>query len=315
MTTLPDRIRVLERGWLSSNNIVCLDDADEEGGRPGGSVTVVDTGYVTHVDETVRLIDEARQGRPLRRIVNTHIHSDHAGGNARLKALHGCEIWIPPGDSALVDAWDEDRLSYRRTSQQCPRFSYDALIHPHDTLRLGGEDWAVLPAAGHDNAMVMLWCEHLGVLMSADALWQKGFGVIFPELAGESGFAEQKATLDLIGQLRPKLVIPGHGAPFTEVDAALQAAHARIDWLMEAPRRNSDNALKVLLAFKLLEARRLTLADLADMVRTSVAGNTAMQAHYPLDSHDPHAMAAFMAEQLVKAGAATRDGDAISALD
>lgn len=302
--TWSDRIRVLERGWLSSNNIVFL---DEDGGA-----SVVDTGYVTHLDETIRLIDQAREGRPLRCIVNTHIHSDHAGGNAGLKALHGCEVWIPPGESELVDLWDEDRLSYRRTSQQCPRFSYDKLIHPDEVLRLGGQDWRVLPAAGHDHAMVMLWCERLGILLSADALWQKGFGVIFPELAGIPGFVQQKATLDLIGQLQPKLVIPGHGAPFAEVVAALQAAHSRIDWLMEEPRRNADNALKVLLAFKLLEARRLTLADLTAMVRTSIEGNVAMQVHYP---HDPEAMAAFMAEQLVKAGAATRDGDAVVALN
>ncbi|MBI3384063.1 MAG: MBL fold metallo-hydrolase [Aquabacterium sp.] len=302
--TLPDRIRVLERGWLSSNNIVFLDD--------DAGASVVDTGYVTHIDETIRLIDEAREGRPLRRIVNTHIHSDHAGGNARLKALHGCEVWIPPGEADLVDAWDEDALSYRRTSQQCPPFSYDALIHPHDTLRLGGEDWTVLPAAGHDHAMVMLWCAHLGILLSADALWQKGFGVIFPELAGIPGFAQQKATLELIGQLKPRLVIPGHGAPFSgaAVDAALMAAHSRIDWLMEEPRRNSDNALKVLLAFKLLEAQRLTVGELTELVRTSLQGNVAMQAHYP---HDPEAMAGFMAEQLVRAGAATRDGDVLIA--
>jgi hypothetical protein len=28
------------------------------------------------------------------------------------------------------------------------------------------------------------------LLLSADALWENGFGVIFPELDGESGFAE-----------------------------------------------------------------------------------------------------------------------------
>ena len=298
---LPDRIRVLERGWLSSNNIVFLDD---------DGATVVDTGYVTHIEDTVRLIDQARAGRPLRRIVNTHIHSDHAGGNAHLKALHACEIWIPPGESALVDSWDEAQLSYRRTGQQCPRFSYDRLIQPHENLHLGGEDWTVLPAAGHDHAMVMLWCARLGMLLSADALWQKGFGVIFPELAGIPGFAKQKATLELIGQLQPRLVIPGHGAPFTEVQASLQAAHARIDWFMAEPRRNTDNALKVLLAFKLLETRRLSLADLTDMVRASLDGNAAMQAHYP---HDPEAMAVFMAQELVRAGVATRDGDAVVA--
>jgi len=300
---LPDDIRVLERGWLSSNNILFLDD---------DGATVVDTGYVTHGDETLRLIDNALQGRTLTRIINTHLHSDHAGGNAMLQAHHACKVWIPPMEAELVDQWDEDRLSYRRTGQQCPRFSYDALIHPHQTLQLGGQDWTVLPAAGHDHAMVMLWCAHLGILISADALWQKGFGVIFPELAGLPGFAEQKATLDLIAQLQPRLVIPGHGAPFTEVDAALQAAQSRIQWMIEEPRRNTDNALKVMLAFKLLENRQMTMAELTDLLRINLAGNVAMRAHYP---QDPEAIAAVLAEQLVRAGVATRDGDHLIAAD
>jgi len=274
---LPRQVRVLARGWLSSNNIVLL---DEDG------ATVVDTGYVTHADETLRLIDEARAGRPLRRIINTHIHSDHAGGNALLQARHGCEVWIPPGDSALVDSWDEARLSFGHTSQQCPRFAYDALIHPHDTLHLGGLSWTVLPAPGHDHAMVMLWCAQEGILISADALWQKGFGVIFPELAGTPGFAQQAATLDLIGQLQPRLVIPGHGAHFTEVAAALQAARSRIEWLAEQPQRNADNALKVLLAFKLLEAGRLSPAEMAAVVRAALLGNAAMRAFYLGDAGD-----------------------------
>ncbi|MDO9235476.1 MAG: MBL fold metallo-hydrolase [Aquabacterium sp.] len=298
---LPDHIRVLERGWLSSNNIVFL-DAD--------TADVVDTGYVTHAAETLRLIDEALAGRTLQRIVNTHIHSDHAGGNAQLQARHGCSIWIPHGEADAVATWDETRLSYQVTSQQCPRFAYDGLIHPHDTLHLGGHEWLALPAPGHDHAMVMLWCEAQGILISADALWQKGFGVIFPELAGIPGFAAQKATLDLIAQLQPRLVIPGHGAPFTDVDAALLAAQSRIQWLSDLPQRNSDNALKVLLAFKLLEAQCLSLAELTDMVCTTLQGNPTMRLHYP---QAPQATAALVAEQLVRSGVATRQGDALYA--
>lgn len=298
--TLPDNLVVLERGWLSSNNIVFLDDEP----------AVVDTGYVTHLDDTVRLLDAALAGRSLRRIVNTHLHSDHAGGNAGLQARHGARTFIPPGEAELVDRWDESRLSYHHTSQQCPRFRYDGLIHPGDILSLGGEAWRVLPAAGHDHAMVMLWCERLGILISADALWQKGFGVIFPELAGVAGFAEQAATLDLIGQLAPRVVIPGHGAPFSEddgaVSAALAAARSRIVWLSEDPRRNVENALKVLLAFKLMEAGRLSRAELAAMVGRSLGGNAAMRAHLP---DDPEAVAAYMAAQLLRVGAATeQDG-------
>lgn len=293
-----DKIKVLERGWLSSNNVVML-------GAEGA--TVVDTAYVTDVDDTLRLIDEARGDAPLVRIVNTHLHSDHAGGNAALQARHGCAVWIPPGERELVDTWDEARLSYRHTSQQCPRFTYDHVFAPHDTLHMADEDWLVLPAPGHDHAMVMLWCERLGTLISADALWEKGFGVIFPELAGIPGFAQQRDTLDLIAQLQPRWVIPGHGKPFQTVDAALQVARSRIDWLSEEPRRNTDNALKVLLAFKLLEARRMTQAELTALVEASLSRNAAMRAHYPMP---PEAIAVAMGEQLLRAGAAVREGDA-----
>lgn len=307
MKSLPATLRVIERGWLSSNHVVFADD---------DVTTVIDTGYVTEGDGTRRLIAEALKGRRLARIVNTHLHSDHAGGNALLQAEHGCEIWIPPGEAELVDAWDEERLSYRRTSQLCPRFQHDHVLQPGEAIELGGESWRVLPAAGHDHAMVMFWCERLGVLISADALWQKGFGVIFPELAGIPGFAEQAATLELIAQLEPRVVIPGHGAPFSEEDgavsAALQAARSRIQWLSEDPRRNADNALKVLLAFKLLEARRLSLAELAQMVSSTFEGNDAMRALYPLE---PEAIAAFMAQELERVGAARLEDGVLVAQD
>lgn len=289
--SLPDKIRVIERGWLSSNHIVFLDDAP----------AVVDTGYVSEAPESLRLINQVLAGRPLRRILNTHTHSDHAGGNALLQAHHGCAIWIPPGDSAAVAAWDEAALSYQRIGQQCPRFTHDALLQPHSSVDLGGHSWLVVPAPGHDHAMVMLWCERLGVLISADALWQAGFGVVFPELEGVPGFALQQATLDLIGQLQPRLVIPGHGAPFTDVQAALHAAQARIQWHLQKPEQHTRHALKVLLAFKLLEVRALDQAELQALMQA------VWQAHSTVRHHlgdDVPALALHAAGQLVQSGLA-----------
>ena len=297
--TLPDHIRVLERGWLSSNNIVFLDP---------DCPTVVDTGYGTHAEQTLALVNEALQGQPLRRILNTHLHSDHAGGNALLQAHHDCETWIPPGLQEAVTQWDESRLSYAATGQTCARFRHDRVMQPGQTLDIAGDDWLVLSAAGHDNDMLMLWCEQSGILISADALWENGFGVIFPELMGESGFAEQQATLDTIAQLSPRLVIPGHGAPFTDVKAALASAHSRIRWLADNPRRNTDNAIKALLAFKLLAARQMTVADVAALLRNAAAMLDVVREHYPVD---PDAMAQVAAEQMVKLGVARRDGDVL----
>lgn len=285
-------LRVLERGWLSSNQILLFDD---------DGATVVDTGYVTEVDDTLRLIDQALAGRPLKRIVNTHLHSDHAGGNAALQARHDCVTWIPPGESDAAATWDEDRLSYRPTSQQCPRFRFDALVHPHQTLHLGGEDWTVLPAQGHDDAMVMLWCDRQGILVSADALWEKGFGVIFPELVGEAGFEDQAATLARIADLAPRVVIPGHGAPFTAVQPALEAAQARLHWLRNEPVKHGEYALKVLVSFKLMEAQSMSQSAVEGVVRSAFDRQPALAALYA--GREAAAVARDVVANLARSGA------------
>ena len=59
---LPPGMTVLERGWLSANNIVF---AAAPGDKEGSAV--VDTGYVSHSAQTLALIDNALQGQPLAR--------------------------------------------------------------------------------------------------------------------------------------------------------------------------------------------------------------------------------------------------------
>ena len=126
---LPPDITVLERGWLSANNIVFH-------GRHG--TAVVDTGYCSHADQTVELVQGALGGRALDRILNTHLHSDHCGGNAALQqAWPGAETAIPPGQAAQVRSWDAYALSYTPTGQECPPFRFDTLLQPGTTTLLG----------------------------------------------------------------------------------------------------------------------------------------------------------------------------------
>jgi glyoxylase-like metal-dependent hydrolase (beta-lactamase superfamily II) len=252
MTKLPVSMQVFERGWLSSNNIL-FTGHDE--------TALVDSGYVTHAPQTLALVSHALAGRRLDRLVNTHLHSDHCGGNAALQRAYACRTTIPAAEADKVRTWDEEALTYAATGQQCERFGFDDTIAPGDMLRLGDMDWQVLGAPGHDPHSLIFYCPDERILISADALWENGFGVIFPELDGESGFAETRATLELIASLDVKLVIPGHGAPFSDVGKALETAFSRIEYFIADPVRNAQNAVKVLLKFLLLDRRKIMLAD------------------------------------------------------
>ncbi|HEY4138165.1 MAG TPA: MBL fold metallo-hydrolase, partial [Casimicrobiaceae bacterium] len=72
---LPPQLHVFVRDWLSSNNVV-LKAAD-------GAI-VIDSGYGRHVPLTLALLASRQglDGAPLVKLVNTHCHSDHMGGNA-----------------------------------------------------------------------------------------------------------------------------------------------------------------------------------------------------------------------------------------
>lgn len=244
---------MLERGWLSSNNVVVL-------GRD--SAAVVDSGYVTHCSQTVDLVTRVAGGRPVHLLVNTHLHSDHCGGNAALQeAFPGIRTLIPPGLAAAVRDWDEVALTYEPTGQRCPRFGFDATLEPGGTVLLGDLRWQAHSAPGHDPHSVILFEPESRTLISADALWEHGFGVVFPELEGKSAFAEVAATLDVIERLRPKVVIPGHGRVFTTVEASLARARSRLTAYLADPRRHATHAAKVLLKFKLLELQEASWDD------------------------------------------------------
>ncbi|WP_321934389.1 MULTISPECIES: MBL fold metallo-hydrolase [unclassified Paraburkholderia] len=295
---LPESIRVFERGWLSSNNVLLIDEA---------RAALVDTGYATHAEQTLALVRHALGPRALDLIVNTHLHSDHCGGNARLQAHWPCATLIPAASAAIVRDWDETRLSFLATGQTCERFAFTGTLAAGERLTLGGFEWEVIGAPGHDPDSVMLYAAEPRLLISADALWEHGFGVIFPELDGASGFAEQQAVLEAIAKLDVRTVIPGHGKPFANVEAALERAFSRLAWLRADPTRNAKNALKVLIVFKLLEVRAMTFDSLMTMLESAASLRAAAQQLAPRSAWP--ALLRELAGELAKSGALIANGE------
>ncbi len=296
---LPAGVTVFERGWLSSNNIL-IQGADH--------CALIDSGYCTHAPQTVALVRAALHTRPLDWLLNTHLHSDHCGGNAALQAAYpALQTHIPPGQSDFVWEWNADALSYTPTGQQCPPFRFDALLQPGSTVRLGDWQWQVHAAPGHDPHAVILLEPVSRTVITADALWARGFGVVFPELDGVDAFDAVAATLDLIESLQPLAVIPGHGAPFTTVHQSIAVARERLNGFVIDPIRHLQHAAKVLLKFKLLEVQCMERANLLAWAQATPYFAAMLGKHF--GGHDFAHGVDQLVQDLVRSGAATVHGN------
>jgi len=292
-------ITVFERGWLSSNNVLFASESAAE-------TMLVDSGYVSHADQTVALVRNALKGRRLDRVVNTHLHSDHCGGNHALQQAFECAVDVPSGEAGKVDAWDENVLTYRATGQQCPRFRRTGSIGVGDELVSGRRRWRVLAAPGHDPESVVLYEPDLQLLISADALWANGFGVVFPELVGESGFDDVGRTLEVLASLRVRWVIPGHGAPFDDFEPALARAFKRLRSLTADPAKHARHAAKVLIKFHMLEVQSCSTDELTQWLDGVPYVSLTRRAHFANVS--TKAWRNDLLSELVGSGALSVDG-------
>jgi glyoxylase-like metal-dependent hydrolase (beta-lactamase superfamily II) len=299
MTTppLPHGLVFLERGWLSSNGVVFR-------GKHG--TALVDSGYSLHAEQTVDLVGRALHGAALDVLISTHLHSDHCGGNAALQAAHPAVLTlIPPGQLGFVRNWDPVALSYVATGQSCEPFRADRAVHPGDLIDLGNQRWEAHAAPGHDPHSIVLFEPASRTLISADAFWENGFGVVFPELEGFRAFEDVGKTLDLVERLSPSVVLPGHGPVFggeDRVAAALARARSRLDDFERKPERHALHAAKVLMKFKLLERQRILLEDVQAWARRTPYLNLVAEQYF--GGRDAGDFMLEVARDLVRLGAA-----------
>jgi glyoxylase-like metal-dependent hydrolase (beta-lactamase superfamily II) len=295
-------LTVFERGWLSSNNIL-VHAAPEEAGA-----TLIDSGHVNHSELTVQLLRQALAGQPLARLINTHLHSDHCGGNAAVQAAFGVPVCIPPGQADAVRVWDEERLSYRASGQRMACFSIEQTLQFGEPLHAGGRAWQVLAAPGHDPHSAMFFDAEWGVLISADALWQDGFGVVFPEVVGEAGFDDVAEVLEQIAALPVRVVIPGHGAPFYDVAPALDRARTRLAGFRADPARHLRYAAKVFIKYHLMEEREMAWPALLAWAAETPLMQAAWQGSAAVGSPGLHDWAQALVTEMAGRGALAVQG-------
>jgi glyoxylase-like metal-dependent hydrolase (beta-lactamase superfamily II) len=221
----------------------------------GPGFTLVDTGVAT---ETCRehwrgVFDEVLKGRPITRVICTHMHPDHIGLAGWITRKFDCRLWISrleyvscrmlladTGREAPEDGvkfyraagWDEDALdSYRvrfggfgKAVSRLPD-SYRRMVDG-ETIEIGGRPWEIITGNGHSPEHVCLWQRELGLFISGDQVLPRissNVSVFPTEPDGDPLDDWLVSCAKLRGAVTgDPLVLPSHNEPFLGLHARLQ---------------------------------------------------------------------------------------------
>ncbi len=251
-------VTVIERGWLNCNQIVL---------SGSGKNVLIDSGYGRHANTTIEYVAKALDHAPLHWLINTHCHSDHMGGNRAFRAKFHCRVTIPAGEVKHVVPWTEQSCWAEEMDQYAEEFAFDDTIATGDSFDAGGLQWQAHAAPGHDMDALIYFAPGPRILITGDALWERGLGFVWPEAANVSPHdatmqAAQEA-LNIIEKLAPAIVVPGHGAPFADVAKSLQDARGKLTALAKDPQKNARHVAKSLFVFALLDKGVMKVDDVA----------------------------------------------------
>ena len=222
---------------------------------------MVDCGYHVGSGELRAWLGEA--DARLGHVLLTHCHSDHAGGVAALEEQQP-RVWASVASRALVAEWDERGLWLGHSGQELPRFEVHESLTPGQILRLGPWCIEVLATPGHMSSALSFYLPELNLVITGDALWERGFGLLDPWVEGEGCFQGAATALAVLARLpSDTLVIPGHGPPFLGLHHAVGIAEQRLERLRHDRREVRRQILASGLGFLKMARPELGAAALA----------------------------------------------------
>ncbi len=225
----------------------------EDGAGTDAGWTIVDCGIA---DELTRGLWERHfaatlRARPVRRVIVTHFHPDHAGNAAWLCERLGAELWMTQAEYLTAHAvrngiagytqqatlglfrangLDEVRQKAMATRgnvyvRHVPDFPLSFRRYMDgERIALGSQRWRAMTGYGHAPEHASLYCEQNKVLISGDMLLPRISTNVSVWAVDPLG-NPLKLFLDSIERYRllpsDTLVLPSHGLPF-------RGAHARV---------------------------------------------------------------------------------------
>jgi glyoxylase-like metal-dependent hydrolase (beta-lactamase superfamily II) len=244
--------------------------------RSGDGLVLVDTGIheAGALEELQRALAQAgHRLTDIHLIVCTHAHSDHYGLAAPIIEATGCELWMHPNHEHMTRAVAnpeqalERRIEVARQSgvpleplrewaerRRSDPPSIAGVALPDRDLLPGVEietelgSWTVHETPGHAPSHVVLFQPEHRLLLSGDHLLGR-VSLYFDFGYTPDPIAEFTTSLARVEKLGARLCLSGHGRPFTDVQAHIEANRAeirdRLDRTMAAATGEPRSAFEI----------------------------------------------------------------------
>ncbi len=238
----------IERGYLNGNHFVYR----------AAEPILIDTAYKADFQNTQKLITALGVNlSAVRLIINTHSHCDHIGGNKIIQDMSNCDIAMPQLGKHFSDRQDDWSTWWRYFGQEADFFCCTLALNEDDLLQIGPHEFRVIYTPGHAADGMALYNAQEKILISSDALWGYDMPIFVLRVEGNHALFEALQSLDKLAALEVNIVYPGHGPPFTDIEAALAKARQRIESYLTNREKLGVDLCKRMIIYLLLMAKNV----------------------------------------------------------
>ncbi|MFN8473379.1 MAG: MBL fold metallo-hydrolase [Anaerolineae bacterium] len=298
----PDWLTFFQRTFPSANMALI------RGKRP----ILFDTGFGSDFALTDALLREAGVSpESLSLVVNSHYHSDHAGGNFGFQTRYGLPIAAHRWDAGAINRRDREACAAEWLDQPIEPYQVDVPLSGGDELDAGGVTLQVIQTPGHTLGHLSLYSPADGVLIAGDVFHSDDVAWLNPFREGVGAIERAIETLERLARLRLTWAFSGHGPAMDKPIAALDAARRRYEGWLNAPEKAAWHGAKRIFAYHLMLQDGMPQAEVGPYLLRCAWFQD--YAHYVFDCEPADFVAPFLSEML-RSGAAEWREDQLVAL-